>query len=1143
MKLPLPCGPTCRAPTNLARAPRRPYRVRLELEPLEDRCAPAANLRLNRIALVDARNVEITAPPVGQMVFVRAEWTTSDLTPSDSYVVRFRVDGVPLDSPAIPGQFGQGLSFLWYLGGWYASPGSHNVQVTVDGDDAIAEEDESDNTRTLNFTPVAPATLPAKFVEPHGGTPFQDWAIVNYVDVNPLPGAAADYLGGPYQYDGHTGRDSGPANFARMDAGLPIYAAAAGVVTRVEDGHFDRETSFNPNPPNWVLIDHGNGWATFYAHFAANTITVKVGDTVAAGQLLGLTGSSGSSTGAHLHFQVMHDGTIVEPHYDPAAYWLNPLPYQASTPRRVLDYGITNYSPFGDINERPSDINTFSSTYAGDVWFWYRISHLNPGDTFTINWYRPSGVLDASFPNTAPGPIRFGGHGWFIRRTWGSFPGTWQVALVVNGAELVRAPFHITALPGMPEIRVNTTGTYILDERTTPIDFGSAPLGGAGPQRTFAIDNHGFAPLTVSNLVLPPGFSLVGSFPSTILPGTGAGFTLRLDTSRAGAKFGQVRFTTNDADEAVFNFNVSGTVTGAAPTGAPVVTLPDPALAYLFLQVPRVIDTQATLTDSNSAHFNSGSLRVEFAAGGTADDRLAIRNQGTGPGQIGASGGTVTFGGTPIGTFTGGAGTTPLVVTLNSAATPLAVQALLRNVTYSNVSAIPGTAPRYVRFTVVDETGLESNQPIAVVVLAPNPRLAAALEPTGTGFTIQLNRAIETVGLNLYDTQTAGLGPTDVTLTDAGGNPVRGSLMIDSSRTRLTFLRTGGVLPYGAYTVTLRSAANAFRAAGTGELLDGDGDLVPGGNYVTSFTVDTPPTTLVVVSVPDIVRGPGQTVHVPADSGVGLPLRLSDGNGITSIELTLRYDPALLTITDVTRGPRVPDGAVLTVNNTPGALSVSLSTTALMPLPDGPFDLMRLTAQVPTNTFNRYTAKHVLDITGLRVNGGARPAQDDDGLHVVGYMGDATANGLYGSADALRMLRVGVGLDGGFLGYPLTDPAVVADITGNGLLTGADATRLLQEAVGLDRPEIPPLPSGLSVLPTGPDPLLEFPKGVEGRPGDTITVPLRLDPSDGLESADLAISYDGERLEALEVRRGSLTADFDLFAVHTDPQSATIRVG
>ncbi|HXG10799.1 MAG TPA: hypothetical protein VNK04_13660, partial [Gemmataceae bacterium] len=49
--------------------------------------------------------------------------------------------------------------------------------------------------------------------------------------------------------------------------------------------------------------------------------------------------------------------------------------------------------------------------------------------------------------------------------------------------------------------------------------------------------------------------------------------------------------------------------------------------------------------------------------------------------------------------------------------------------------------------------------------------------------------------------------------------------------------------------------------------------------------------------------------------------------------------------------------------------------------------------------------------------------------------------------------------------------------------------------------------------------------------------------SDGLESADLAISYDGERLEALEVRRGSLTADFDLFAVHTDPQSATIRVG
>ena len=72
-----------------------------------------------------------------------------------------------------------------------------------------------------------------------------------------------------------------------------------------------------------------------------------------------------------------------------------------------------------------------------------------------------------------------------------------------------------------------------------------------------------------------------------------------------------------------------------------------------------------TVADIDSADFATGTLSVSFASGGVpAQDVLGIRNQGSGAGQIGSSGSNVTYGGTMIGTFTGGAGS-DLVVTLN----------------------------------------------------------------------------------------------------------------------------------------------------------------------------------------------------------------------------------------------------------------------------------------------------------------------------------------------------------------------------------------------------------------------------------------------------------------------------------------------
>lgn len=84
--------------------------------------------------------------------------------------------------------------------------------------------------------------------------------------------------------------------------GTPIYAAAAGTVSRIFTDVYD----------GWVIeIDHGGGITTWSVHSYANGIFVERGQAVAAGQQIAEEGSSGWSTGCHLHFEIHVDGTPV----------------------------------------------------------------------------------------------------------------------------------------------------------------------------------------------------------------------------------------------------------------------------------------------------------------------------------------------------------------------------------------------------------------------------------------------------------------------------------------------------------------------------------------------------------------------------------------------------------------------------------------------------------------------------------------------------------------------------------------------------------------------------------------------------------------------------------------------------------------
>ena len=94
----------------------------------------------------------------------------------------------------------------------------------------------------------------------------------------------------------HTGLDF------PSDSGTPILAAAGGVVVTQE---------YHPAYGNMVEVDHGNDLVTRYAH--ASRVLIKKGDLVKRGQKIAEVGSTGRSTGPHLHFEVLVDGIYQDP--------------------------------------------------------------------------------------------------------------------------------------------------------------------------------------------------------------------------------------------------------------------------------------------------------------------------------------------------------------------------------------------------------------------------------------------------------------------------------------------------------------------------------------------------------------------------------------------------------------------------------------------------------------------------------------------------------------------------------------------------------------------------------------------------------------------------------------------------------------
>ena len=237
----------------------------------------------------------------------------------------------------------------------------------------------------------------------------------SFVDLDAGP-EARDQNCGPLTYDGHKGIDIRVPDSNTLMRGVKVLAAAPGIVAGTRDEMddisvrlIDPSTIKDRAGGNIVVIDHGNGWSTFYWHLRRGSIRVKKGERVEAAQPLGLIGLSGDTEFLHLHFEIRRGDVRFDPYSGLAlgsgcgkadhALWTDAalalLPYRTEAP---FDAGFAT-GPVDFAKAR-------AGAYAADslrtdipaLVFWAEALGARSGDEETIRLVRPDGatLVDAT---------------------------------------------------------------------------------------------------------------------------------------------------------------------------------------------------------------------------------------------------------------------------------------------------------------------------------------------------------------------------------------------------------------------------------------------------------------------------------------------------------------------------------------------------------------------------------------------------------------------------------------------------------------------------------------------------------------------------------------------------------------------------
>jgi murein DD-endopeptidase MepM/ murein hydrolase activator NlpD len=283
-----------------------------------------------------------------------------------------------------------------------------------------------------------------KILWPLPGEVSRDYNIVAYTDDDPSPGLR-DYKGHTgdeaITYNGHDGIDIGIDGFAAMDKGVPVFVGLDGVVKSAEDGAPDRNTAETPavekKKANDVVVLAPNGFTVAYWHLKKGSVLVKAGDRVRAGQQIGEVGSSGLSTGPHLHISTYNcAGTALEmmgeglfasaPSYDPP-------PILTS-----IQLSFSSDSP------SPSLVAT-SSASGQTVYVYYTFGSVAKGDRVSLTATPQTG---APFTLSAgnDGPHRLGSFFWHPNFALATL-GTWTLTTKINDTMVDQRTWLVTPRP------------------------------------------------------------------------------------------------------------------------------------------------------------------------------------------------------------------------------------------------------------------------------------------------------------------------------------------------------------------------------------------------------------------------------------------------------------------------------------------------------------------------------------------------------------------------------------------------------------------------------------------------------------------------------------------------------------------------
>jgi hypothetical protein len=253
-----------------------------------------------------------------------------------------------------------------------------------------------------------------------------------------------------------------------------------------------------------------------------------------------------------------------------------------------------------------------------------------------------------------------------------------------------------------------------------------------------------------------------------------------------------------------------------APNAAPTASdVQGDSASFTEGVTPVLLDvgSDATISDTDSANFDGGSLTVAVTTNATTtEDVLGIATVGS----VTTSAGTVSVGGTPIGTYSGGSGGTSLVVALNANATAATVGALLHALSYANSNqADPSTTTRGVTITLVDGDGTAGGGTDTLTVTTSVTVTAVDDAPTGgadTGSTTEDATTVITVLTNDDDVD----GPP-LSITEINGTPASIGVPITIGSGATVTLNANGTLTYDPNDMfnALTATGNPYGAQNT----------------------------------------------------------------------------------------------------------------------------------------------------------------------------------------------------------------------------------------------------------------------------------------------------------------------------------------